>query len=97
MNFKFECPQSSRRTSATTDGSAPRGHTALRPLRVGALERHGHPAFAFLATDTASPYLDNRPLKTPGQPEWRDYRACWWDNDTATLAFGPVLRVIMGG
>ncbi len=60
-------------------------------------QRQGDPAFAFLATDTASPYLDNRPLKTPGQPEWRDYRACWWDNDTATLAFGPVLRVIVGG
>jgi hypothetical protein len=24
--------------------------------------------------------------------EWRDYGACWWDNDTAFMAFGPVLR-----
>lgn len=60
-------------------------------------QRQGEPAFTPLATDTASPYVDNRPLKTPGQPEWRDYRACWWDSDTATLAFGPVLRVIVGG
>ena len=60
-------------------------------------QRQGESAFAALATDTASPYVDNRPLKTPGQPEWRDYRACWWDNDTPTMSFGPVLRVIVGG
>ena len=60
-------------------------------------QRQGDAGFTPLATDTASPYVDNRPLKTPGQPEWRDYRACWWDNDTPTLAFGQVLRVIIGG
>jgi hypothetical protein len=36
---------------------------------------------------------DNRPVKTPGQPEWRDYR----DNDTASMQFGPVTRAIVGG
>jgi hypothetical protein len=57
----------------------------------------GETAFSFLATDTASPYIDNRPVKTAGQAEWRDYRACWWDNDTATKQFGPVLRVLVNG
>lgn len=60
-------------------------------------QRQGETAFSFLATDTGSPYVDNRPVKTPGQAEWRDYRACWWDNDTATMAFGPVLRVLVNG
>lgn len=54
-------------------------------------------AFSFLATDTGSPYIDNRPVKTPGHAEWRDYRACWWDNDKPTLQFGPVLRVLVQG
>ena len=57
----------------------------------------GAAVFTFLATDTASPYNDTRPVKTPGQAEWRDYRACWWDSDTASMAFGPVLRVLVGG
>jgi hypothetical protein len=59
--------------------------------------RQGETAFTYLATDTGSPYVDNRPVKTPGQAEWRDYRACWWDADKATLAFGPVLRVLVNG
>ena len=57
----------------------------------------GEAGFTYLATDTASPYNDTRPVKTPGQAEWRDYRACWWDSDTASMAFGPVLRVLVGG
>ena len=62
--------------------------------RVGAV---GGAAFAFLATDTASPYHDTRPVKVPGTAEWRDYRACWWDSDTPSIAFGPVLRVVAQG
>ncbi len=57
----------------------------------------GETGFTFLATDTASPYNDTRPVKTAGQAEWRDYRACWWDNATASHAFGPVLRVLVNG
>ena len=57
----------------------------------------GDTAFAFLGTDTGSPYIDNRPVKTPGQAEWRDYRASWWDNDTASKQLGPVLRVLVAG
>jgi|GEM_PF-2808523 hypothetical protein len=57
----------------------------------------GDAGFTFLATDTGSPYVDNRPVKTAGQAEWHDYRACWWDDDEASLAFGPVLRVLVTG
>jgi hypothetical protein len=38
-----------------------------------------------------------RSEKTRSQAEWRDYRACWWDNDTASMAFGPVVRVLVSG
>jgi len=60
-------------------------------------QRQGEAGFTFLVTETGSPYVDNRPVKVPGQAEWRDYRACWWDADEATLAFGPVLRVLVSG
>jgi hypothetical protein len=60
-------------------------------------QRQGELGFAFLAVETSSPYVDNRPVKTAGQAEWRDYRACWWDNDTASMDFGPVLRVLVNG
>jgi hypothetical protein len=59
-------------------------------------QRQGETAFSFLATDTGSRYVDNRPVKTAGPAEWRDYRACWWD-DEATLAFSPVLHVLVTG
>lgn len=47
--------------------------------------------------DTTAPYTDTRPVKTSGQAEWRDYRACWWDADTASMAFGAVVRVLING
>lgn len=53
--------------------------------------------FTPLGTDTASPYVDTRTVKVPGTPEWRDYRACWWDDATPTMNFGPVLRVLVNG
>jgi hypothetical protein len=61
-------------------------------------QRQGDTApFTFLATDTASPYHDTRPVKTPGEAEWRDYRACWWDNDTPSMQWGPIRRVLVNG
>ena len=42
-------------------------------------------------------FNNTRPLKAAGQPEKRRYRACWWDNSTPTMQFGPVLRVIVNG
>ncbi len=55
--------------------------------------RQGAEAWEFLAIDTARPFRDERP-NLPGAPaEWREYRACWWDQDTPSNAFGPALRV----
>ena len=59
--------------------------------------RQGDSSFSHIATDTSSPYEDTRELKTPGQAEWRDYRACWWDDSTASHNFGPTIRVAVGG
>ena len=38
--------------------------------------------FEFLAIDTESPYLDERPLLVAGQPEVREYRMRFWDKGT---------------
>ena len=60
-------------------------------------QRQGDAGFSPSGSDTASPWTDTRPVKVPGTPEWRDYRACWWDNSTPSMQFGPVLRVIVNG
>lgn len=60
-------------------------------------QRQGEAGFSFLAIGTTSRYVDRRPVQTPGQAEWRDYRSCWWDNNVASYAFGPVLRVLVNG
>jgi hypothetical protein len=39
--------------------------------------RPGDTAPVFLARDTYSPYVDNRPLLVPGKPEIREYRATY--------------------
>jgi len=57
----------------------------------------GETVFSFLAVETISPYVDTRPVKVAGQAEWRDYQACWWDNNKASMQFGPVLRVLVSG
>ncbi len=38
-------------------------------------------AFSFLAIDTRSPYVDNRPNLVPGTPEIREYYAFLYDDD----------------
>jgi hypothetical protein len=44
--------------------------------------RRGGGAWEFLAIDTESPYLDDRPLLAAGQPEVREYRMRFWDKGT---------------
>ena len=44
-------------------------------------ERDGDVDFIFLARDTQTPYLDTRPLKVPGKPEIREYKAMFVLND----------------
>ena len=60
-------------------------------------QRQGDPGFSALGSSTGSHFVDTRPVKVPGQPEWRDYRICWWDHSTPSMVFGPVLRVIVNG
>lgn len=38
--------------------------------------------FSFLAVDTSSPYQDNRPNLVAGQAEKREYKACYFKDDT---------------
>lgn len=44
-------------------------------------QREGEADFVFLARDTVPPYVDNRPLFTPGKPELRRYTAVYVLND----------------
>jgi hypothetical protein len=57
--------------------------------------RQGHASWEFLAIDIESPYLDTRPNLTPGQAEWREYRARYWDG-TPAGDWSAVLRVNVG-
>ncbi|MCG3148844.1 MAG: hypothetical protein PCFJNLEI_02293 [Verrucomicrobiae bacterium] len=51
----------------------------------------------FLAVDTESPYLDDRPLQVAGTPEVREYRMRYWDkgfpngdwSDVDSITVGP--------
>ena len=40
-------------------------------------KRDGDADFVFLARDTASPYIDNRPLLVATKPELREYKAVY--------------------
>ena len=44
--------------------------------------RGANGVWEFLAIDTESPYLDERPLLAAGQPEVREYRLRFWDKGT---------------
>jgi hypothetical protein len=44
-------------------------------------QRGDEPGFSFLARDTHSPYVDNRPLLVPGKPEQRQYKAIYVRDD----------------
>lgn len=43
-----------------------------------------------LGIDLNSPYMDERPLLNPAQPEAREYRLQFYDDDTASGPFTPV-------
>ena len=40
--------------------------------------RDGEAGFTLLASETHSPYVDNRPLLTAGKPETRQYKAMFF-------------------
>ena len=56
-------------------------------------QREGDSGFVFLARDTASPYVDNRPCLVPGKPETRRYKAIYVFNDRETGQFSDELSV----
>ena len=86
--------------AVTTDMTVAQPTLVANPLAHGAVEiafnkskadgvnlysqREGESGFAFLARDTASPYVDNRPLAVAGKPEVRKYRAIYVVNDAET-------------
>jgi hypothetical protein len=50
-------------------------------------------AWEQLAIDLVSPYLDERPLLVPAQPEAREYRLQYYDDEGANGDFSPVQGV----
>lgn len=57
--------------------------------------RRGTGAWEFLAIDTESPYLDERPLLVDGQPEVREYRMRFWDKGTPNGDWTEVIKVTL--
>ncbi|MFM2295022.1 MAG: hypothetical protein RLZZ350_1435 [Verrucomicrobiota bacterium] len=56
-------------------------------------KRDGDADFVFLARDTQSPYLDNRPLLQAGKPELRRYKAIYVLNDAQVGSFSDEIVV----
>ena len=57
-------------------------------------QREGEPGYAFLARDTQSPYVDNRPLAATGKPETRKYKAVYVLGDDETGQFSDEVTVV---
>ncbi len=55
--------------------------------------RGAEPDFSLLAYDTNSPYLDARAPAAPGQPEVRQYRARWRDDDQPFGDWSDIVQV----
>ena len=55
--------------------------------------RRGTGDWEFLAIDTESPYLDERPLMVANTPEVREYRARFWDKGTPNGDWTDVAKV----
>jgi len=57
--------------------------------------RRGNGPWEFLAIDTETPQLDERPLSVAGQPETREYRMRFWDGEP-NGDWSPVQKVTVG-
>jgi hypothetical protein len=55
--------------------------------------KRGGGAWEMLGIDSASPYLDGRPLLVPGTPELREYRLQYYDDAAPVGDFTPVQTV----
>ena len=56
-------------------------------------KRDGDADFVFLARDTASPYIDNRPVLALGKPEPREYKALYVQSDAEIGLFSDEVVV----
>ena len=56
-------------------------------------KRDGDADFVFLARDTASPYVDNRPLLVATKPELREYKALYVQSDAEIGLFSDEVVV----
>src|SRR5438128_5145345 len=56
-------------------------------------KRDGDADFVFLARDTASPYIDNRPLLVATKPELREYKAVYVQSDAELGLFSDEVVV----
>ncbi len=57
----------------------------------------GEANWTYLALDTSSPYIDNRPLRTPGTPEVREYMGIGVIDDAQLPLQSDVISVTFGG
>ena len=55
--------------------------------------KRGNGTWEMLSIDLASPYMDERELLVAGQPELREYRLQWYDDEGANGEFSPVQTV----
>lgn len=62
-------------------------------MGVAIYARRGAGDWVFLGIDTGSPYLDERPLANPAQPEVREYRLRFWDDGAENGDWSDVARV----
>lgn len=60
-------------------------------------KRGGETTFSFLATDTSSPYVDNRPNLVAGTPETRQYQAQYILGDDPIGELSDLLSVTVPG
>lgn len=52
--------------------------------------------WALLGIAAENPFLDERPLATPGQPEMREYRARFWDSGSESGDWTDIATVTVG-
>ncbi len=92
-----DLPKFSVKTIQGMDGQA----AELRFFKYGRTgvhieSRRGGGAWEFLAIDTESPYLDERPLLTASVPEQREYRMRFWHKGNPTGEWTDVQIVTVG-
>ncbi len=57
-------------------------------------QREGESGFTFLARDTSSPYIDNRPCAVAAKPEVRKYKAIYVVGDDEIGLFSDEVPVV---